>query len=35
VLAFAASETVTVDAVRAQVRAGVALVMRGIAGRGR
>lgn len=35
VLAFAASETVTVDAVRAQVRAGVALAMRGIARRER
>jgi AcrR family transcriptional regulator len=35
VLAFAASETVTVDAVRAQVRAGVALAMQGIARRER
>jgi AcrR family transcriptional regulator len=35
VLAFAASETVTVEAVREQVRAGVALAMRGIARRER
>lgn len=35
VLAFTASEAITVDVVRAQVRAGVALAMRGIARSGR